>query len=184
VRNLAGGWQLSEIYTYSNGGPFTVTWGSGCPGAAPNAGQCMPSVNPNYSGSPRINGSYGKGPNGFVFGNASNISYVDKNAFTSPADLSSPASATRQYAFGNAPRTRAYNIMNPGNQNINASVRRSFPIYHEMAFVFQADCTNVWNKMVWGSPNAAWSPTTTTFGQVGPPGTAPRDFQMSAHLNF
>ncbi len=194
VRNLAGGWQLSEIYTYSNGGPFTPTWSSGgnCAGAAPNAGQCMPSLNPNYSGSPRINGSYGKGPNGFVFQNASTIQYVDPNAFQAPADISS-TSNSHQYLIGNSPRTRPYNIMNPGNQNINASLRRSFPIYHEMAFVFQADCTNVWNKMVWGGPSGGYSAPTLvngvstpskTFGTIGAPGTAPRDFQLSAHLNF
>jgi hypothetical protein len=186
IRNLAGGWQLSEIYTYSNGGPFTPTWSSGgnCANAAPNAGQCLPSINPNYSGSPRINGSYGKGANGFVFQNASNIQYVDPAAFQAPADISTVPGTTHQYLIGNSPRTRPYNIMNPGNQNINASVRRSFPIYHEMSFVFQADCTNVWNKMVFGSPNAGWSAGSKTFGQVGAPGTAPRDFQFSAHLNF
>ncbi len=186
VRNLAGGWQLSGIYTYSSGGPFTVTWSTGgnCANAAPNAGQCMPSLNPSYSGSPRINGSYGKGPNGFVFGNASSIQYVDPTAFQAPTDIST-ASATHQYLIGNAPRTRAYNIQNPGNQNLNASVRRSIPLHFEhTALVVQADCTNVWNKMVWGSPNAGWSAGSKTFGQVGAPGTAPRDFQISAHLTF
>jgi hypothetical protein len=38
--------------------------------------------------------------------------------------------------------------------------------------------------MVWGSPNAGWSAGSKTFGQVGAPGTAPRDFQISAHLTF
>ena len=186
VRALAGGWQLSEIYTYSNGGPFTPTWSAGgnCANAAPNAGQCMPSLNPNYSGSPRINGSYGKGPGGFVAANASSIQYVDPAAFQAPADLSAVPGNSHQYLIGNAPRTRPFNIMNPGNQNINASLRRSFPIYREMAFVFQADCTNVWNKIVFGSPSAGWSAGSTTFGQVGLPGTAPRDFQLSAHINF
>jgi hypothetical protein len=200
VRNLAGGWQLSEIYTYSNGGPFTPTWSGGCANSAPNAGQCMPSLNPNYSGSPRINGSYGKTANGFIFQQANAaIQYVDPKAFQEPADLTTAIASngtitTHQYLIGNAPRTRSYNIMNPGNQNINASLRRSFPIYHEMSFVFQADCTNLWNKMVFGSPNASWSDTrspvgaitgySTTFGTSGAPGTAPRDFQLSAHLNF
>jgi hypothetical protein len=183
VRQFAGGWQLSGVYQYSNGGPFGVSWGSGCSNAAPNAGQCMPSVNPTYTTSPRVNGSYGKGPNGFVFGNASNIQYLDPNAFQAPADIST-ASATHQYLLGNAPRTRAFNIMNPGNQNINASIRKAIPIYHEMSVTIQADCTNVWNKMVWGSPNASWTPGSKTFGQVGAPGTAPRDFQLAAHLNF
>jgi hypothetical protein len=143
----------------------------------------MPSMNPNFFGSIRQNGSYGKGPNGFVFGNASNIQYLNPAAFTTPTDISG-TSATHQYLIGNAPRTRAYNVMNPGSQNINASIRRSITVWHEMAFVIQADCTNVWNKMQWGSPNASWAPNSTTFGQVSAPGTSPRDWQLSGHFNF
>ncbi len=183
VQALAGGWSLSGIYQYSNGGPMGVSWSGGCSNAAPNAGQCMPSINPNFTGNIRQNGSYGKGPHGFVFGNASSIQYLNPAAFTAPKDISG-TTATHQYLLGNAARTRAYNVMNPGNQNLNASVRRSIPIWHEMSLTVQADCTNVWNKMVWGSPNAAWSAGSTTFGQVGAPGTAPRDFQLSGHFNF
>ena len=67
ARTFASGWQLSGIHTYTSGGPFAVVWNTGgnCANAAPNAGQCMPSLNPSYSGSARINGSYGSGPNGF-----------------------------------------------------------------------------------------------------------------------
>jgi len=183
VRNVAGGWALSTIYSYANGGPMGVTWSGGCTNGSPNAGTCMPSVNPNFFGRIRQNGSYGKGPNGFVFGNANSIQYLNPAAFTTPTDISG-TSATHQYLIGNAARTRAFNVMNPGSQNINASIRRSIPVWHEMAFVIQADCTNVWNKMVWGSPNAGWAPGSTTFGQVGAPGTSPRDWQLSGHFNF
>ena len=52
-RGLLGGWQLSWVYTYSAGTPVVVTWSAGgnCAQAAPNAGQCMPSLNPNFTGS-------------------------------------------------------------------------------------------------------------------------------------
>jgi hypothetical protein len=188
VRALAGGWQLSDIYTYSTGSPFAVTWSAGgnCANAAPNSGQCMPSVNPNYGNkSPRINGSYGKGPGGVTYANANNIKYIDINAFQTPQDISATPGSSHQYLIGNAPRTRAFNIVGPGNQNINASVRRSFAIHENLAFIFQADCTNLWNKMVFGNPVSGWSTSSTsTFGEVGPPSTSPRDFQLSAHLSF
>jgi hypothetical protein len=183
VKGILGGWALSTIYSYSNGGPMGVTWSGGCTNGSPNAGTCMPSLNPTFTSPIRQNGSYGKGPNGFVFANASSIQYLNPAAFTTPTDISG-TTATHQYLIGNAPRTRAYNVMNPGNQNINASIRRSIPVWHEMAFVVQADCTNVWNKMVWGSPNSGWAPNSTTFGQVGAPGTTPRDWQLSGHFNF
>jgi hypothetical protein len=191
VRQLAGGWQLSGIYSYDTGGPFTPTWSSNgnCANAAPNAGQCMPSLTPGFGSQARINGKFGKGPNGYNITNAGTIRYVNPAAFSEPANISS-SSNTAQYLIGNAPRTRAYGITNPANQTFNASIRRSFPIYHEMAFVFQADCQNVLNLMIWGGPSAGWGETASTqtynstFGTVSAPGTLPRDFQLSAHINF
>jgi hypothetical protein len=191
VRNLAGGWQLSAIYSYDTGSPFAVTWSSGgnCANAAPNAGQCMPSLTPGYGSRARINGKYGKGPNGFTACSAGvgcatgAIQYIDPGAFTKPANISANTT-TAQYLIGNAPRTRAYNITGPANQTFNASVRRSFPIYHEMALQIQADCQNVLNLMIWGNPNSGWGPGSTTFGTVGVPSTLPRDFQLSARVSF
>ena len=56
VRSIVGGWQVSGIYTYSNGTPMALTT-TGC--ASPGQGQCMPNINPAYTGNPRINGSFG-----------------------------------------------------------------------------------------------------------------------------
>jgi len=189
VRQLAGGWQVSGVYSYDTGGPLTPTWSSNgnCANAAPNAGQCMPSINPGFGSTARINGKYGKGPNGYVLGNAGTIRYVNPQAFVEPANVST-ASGTAQYLIGNAPRTRPFNIVGPANQTFNASVRRTFPIYHEMAFVFQADIQNVLNLMIWGTPSGGWGQSGTTynstFGTVSAPGTLPRDFQLSGHINF
>jgi hypothetical protein len=143
----------------------------------------MPSVNPAYNGSPRINGKYGSGPGGYTFANASNIKYVDINAFQNPANVST-AAATSQYLIGNAPRTVAYGIRNPANQSNNASIRKSFALPHETSFIFEADINNVLNLMIWGGANASWGNTSTTFGEVGAPGTTPRDWQLAGHVNF
>ena len=188
VRNLAGGWQISAVYTFNSGGPFGVTWGSGgnCANAAPNAGQCMPSLNPSFSGPARINGKYGSGPNGYTFANASNIKYVDINAFSQPANIST-TSATAQYLIGNAPRTAAYGIRSPANQTDNLAVKRSFafPFFHEKAnLIVEADVSNFLNKMIWGGPSSSWGVGSTTFGEVGAPGTQPRDIQLAGHFTF
>lgn len=195
VRNIAGGWSLSGVYQYSSGAPFGVTWSSGgnCANgyATLNAYTCMPSLNPNFTGRVRINGKFGSGPNGYVFSNASNIKYLDVNAFSQPANVSTainPSTGkyiTSQYLIGNAPRTAAYGIRNPGNQTDNLSIRRSFPMSHErMALVIQGDCSNFLNKMIWGGPSAGWGAGSTTFGEVTAPGTAPRDWQLSGHFTF
>jgi hypothetical protein len=186
VRQLAGGWQISGTYTYNSGGPFGVTWSSGgnCANAAPNAGQCMPSLNPSFTGPARINGKYGSGPNGYTFANANNIKYVDINSFSQPANIST-TSATAQYLIGNAPRTAAYGIRSPANQTDNFDIRRSFPFLHEkMSFTFEAVGSNILNLMIWGGPSAGWGTGSTTFGEVGAPGTSPRDWQLAGHLTF
>jgi len=195
VRNIAGGWALSGVYSYSSGAPFGVTWSSGgnCANGYTtlNAYTCMPSLTPGHSSNLRINGKFGSGPNGYVFSNASNIKYLDINGFSQPANVSTainPSTGkyiTSQYLIGNAPRTAAYGIRNPGNQSDNLSIRRSFPMFHErMALVIQGDCSNFLNKMIWGGPSAGWGVGSTTFGEVSAPGTAPRDWQMSGHFTF
>ena len=188
VTQVAGGWTVSGVYQYSSGGPFGVTWSSGgqCANGYTtlNAYTCMPSLTSGYSGSPRINGKFGSGPNGYVFANASNIKYLDINAFSQPANISTTSNSA-QYLIGNAPRTAAYGLRSPGNQTDNLSIRRAFPFLHEkMAFVLQADCSNFLNKMIWGGPGGGWGVGSTTFGEVSAPGTSPRDWQMSGHVTF
>ncbi|MDE3105924.1 MAG: TonB-dependent receptor [Acidobacteriota bacterium] len=186
VRSLAGGWQLSGIYTYASGTPMAITW-SGCNGSTyPGQGQCMPDLNPSFSGSARINGSYGTSPNGTTTCNlgigtgCAAVKYVDANAFSTPANVST--TSTAQYLIGNAPRTRALNLRNPGTQNLDASLRRSFALPESMSFVVQVDVLNAWNKVTFGSPNATWGGS--AFGTISGVSNTPRDFQLAAHFNF
>jgi hypothetical protein len=203
TRELVGGWQLSGTYNYSSGSPVVVTWGQSgnCSGAVPNAGQCQASINPAFTGgSARINGSYGSGANGFTTCNigvgtgCTANNYVTPTAFTQPADIST-ITGTHQYLIGNAPRSAPLNLRNPGTQNFNASIQRAFPIYGDRAtFIFQADCTNVWNKVTFGGPNGSWGQTSaagvtpvtyaSTFGQVTSASGTPRDWQFSGHIVF
>jgi Carboxypeptidase regulatory-like domain len=189
VRVLASGWQLSGIYTYASGTPITVIW-SGCNATNyPGQGQCMPDLSPNSLGrNARINGSYGTGPNGTVASNLGNIKYIDVNAFSTPANIS--AASTQQYLIGNAPRTRPLNLNNPGTQNLDAAVHRSFALPEGMSLMFEADCLNVWNKVTFSPYSTAsggtgiWSATSTTFGQITGIANSPRDWQFAAHFNF
>jgi hypothetical protein len=206
VRWLAGGWQLSEVYNYLAGTPIAVNGGSGSAGQ----GQAMPDLNPGWlSSTARQNGSYGSGPHGFTACNIGigtgchAIQYVNPTAFISAVNNSTapgcvPGSSSNaqgscqaEYLIGNAPRTAPYGLRNPGTQNLNAGLRRSFPLGSESrTFVFEANCFNVWNKVTFSGPSAAWSNASTTFGTIGsvtgggggPSGA--RDWQFAGHLNF
>jgi len=197
MRELVGGWQLSGTYQYASGLPVVTTWSGGCPSAAPNSGACEPDINPAAAaaggGSARIGGSYGTGPLGRIASNlglagGTPIKYVDPNIFKTPTDVSAVPGSTHQYLIGNAPRTRVYNLQNPGSQNLNAALHRSFPIREGISFLFEADCFNVWNKVQIGGPGGGWSATasstTSTFGEVTTISNSPRDWMFAGHVNF
>ena len=122
------------------------------------------------------------------------ISYVNPAAFANPADLST-ATGFHQFLVGNIARSQTDDLRNPGNENFNMSIRRSIALPHETAFVFEADCVDVWNKVAFGGPNTGWGITTgagsqiptyvATFGQVtSAGGSGPRDWQLAGHLTF
>lgn len=185
VRWLAGGWQLSGIYQFSSGTPLQLTW-SGCNGTqCPAQGQNMPDLASGYSGHARINGNYGKGPNGYQFASLGKVQYIDPTAFATPQNVSTVS--TPQYLIGNAPRTAPYSIRNPHFWELDSGVHRAFPLHGEgKEFVFEADCLNTWNNVVFGGPSGTWSSGSTSFGAVTglASNSNPRDWQFAGHINF
>jgi hypothetical protein len=177
VRTIAGGWQFSSIFTYTSGAPLAITY-AGC--TAPLQGQCMPDLNPNFSGSARKNGSWGKG---ITAANFSAIPYIDVNAFSAPNNFVS-TSTTKINQIGDAPRTAPLGLVSPSKYNVDASIRRTFDITPErLKFIFEVDCLNVSNKVTFGGISQAWAPGSSTFGTVGS-ASGNRDFQFAGRLNF
>lgn len=191
VNALAGGWQLSGIYTYSDGTPINVTW-SGCSGSTyPGQGQCMPDIATHFQGAARTNGSYGSGPNGYQYSNLGHVKYLNVNAFAQPEDISPTGSVegstkhVPQYLIGNAPVAAPYNLWNPSSWDLDLGMHRTFPLHWEgTQFVFEADCVNALNHVVFRGPNATWSQGSTSFGTISGIANSPRDWQFAGHINF
>jgi hypothetical protein len=185
MRQLTGGWQLSTIYTYASGTPMAITWNGTTGTTYPGQGQAMPDLNiasPDYnSRNARINGSYGTGSNGTIATNLGTVQYVDTTAFLKPANISA-VSGSPQYLIGNAPRTRPLNLNNPGTQNIDAAIHRSFALREGMSIMIEVDCLNAWNKVTFGSPNATFG--ASAFGTIAGIANTPRDWQFAGHFNF
>lgn len=188
TRELLGGWQLSSIYTYSNGTVAAVTY-AGC--TTPLQGQCMPSINPAFpSSNARIGGNFGTGPAGRTACNLAGftnncsttaVKYFDTNGFVAPT-IVSPAGVANINLIGNAPRTGPLGLKNPGAQNIDMSLARVVSLPREMNLKLEASALNVWNHTIFSAPNAVWG--SATFGQIGGVSNKPRAFQVSAHFNF
>jgi Carboxypeptidase regulatory-like domain len=188
VRTLAGGWTISGIYTYGSGVPIAVV-SQLCNGTNyPGQGQCMPDVVPGATNA-RINGSYGTSPQGTsacnlsIGPNCKAITYIDSTKFKNAANVSPTSSPI--YLIGNAPRTAPLTLRSPGNQDLDAALRRSFNLPKEIAtFVFEVDCINVWNKTTFSAPNSTFG--NAAFGQIGGVSGTPgsRDFQFAGHINF
>ncbi|HZQ43574.1 MAG TPA: carboxypeptidase regulatory-like domain-containing protein [Acidobacteriaceae bacterium] len=204
VRNIAGGWELSGIYTYSSGKPLLVT-GTGC--NAPAQGTCMPDLAPGRDlGSARINGDYGS--SGVTYANFSQKNYLDTSAFSAlnvfPVGGTIPCASLGDTSFdakygkgvcgnaitkiGTAPRSSSY-LRQPSRYNVDASLQRSFPISKErVKFVFRADCFNVLNNVTFSMAQ------TQTISVVNPSATSsfgrltgyssPRRFQFSGRIVF
>jgi hypothetical protein len=188
VRSLAGGWTISGIYTYGSGTPLAIISSLCSSTNFPLQGQCMPDVTPGAKNA-RINGSYGTSPNGTSACNlgigpgCTAIPYVDSKQFKNASNVSAVSSPI--YLIGNAPRTAPLTLRGPGNQNLDAALRRSFNLPKDIGtFVFEVDCINVWNKVTFSNPAQTFG--NTNFGQIssvsGSPGS--RDFQFAGHFNF
>ena len=185
MRSIFGGWSASGIFSYVAGTPLLIT-ASGC--TAPSQGTCMPDLVPGMKTKVRQNGSWGKGVTG---ANLAAVKYLNSAAFTLPNTFPLPAGASSKAVpitkIGDAPRTELakYGLRNPSAYNLNASVRRSFNLTKErVKFIFQADCTNVTNKVTFGGINATWSASSSsTFGEVTS-ANGNRDFQFSGRITF
>jgi hypothetical protein len=146
----------------------------------------MPDVNPNFSGSARINKNWGKGITAAKLGASpaqGGIQYIDSNAFSVPNNFGTTAPGqTAITKIGDAPRTAPYHLWNPSTYRLDASLRRTFNVTPErVKFVFEVDCLNVPNKVTFGNISTAWG--SSNFGTVGS-ASGNRDFQLAGRLNF
>jgi hypothetical protein len=200
VRTVLGGWETSGIFQYYSGVPLAVT--ASC-AATQNVGQgtCMPDVNPNFLGSPRINGGWGKGVTAATLGTVhyltGGLNGVVGGGFgsTSPTNLipctgsSGPFCDSGAYTIGDAPRVAPYGLRGPGVYRLTMAVRRTFYITERLNFIFGVDCQNVTNTVTFGNnaennqiPVAVDTPS--TFGTVGFASADSRAFQFSGRLTF
>ena len=162
---LLSGWEISGITQFQSGRPIGPILAA-C--NLPNAGTCYADFNPSFTGRVRINGAWGDGD---VRG-ANPPSYIDKNAFVSPA----------AYTYGNTPRTLAFDLRAPNFYNQDLSLRRIFTLRKDLRFSVGVDAFNVFNNVIFGGINL--NITSAAFGRVSSQANTPRVLQLKARLEF
>ncbi|MGC2299890.1 MAG: TonB-dependent receptor [Acidobacteriaceae bacterium] len=185
LRSLDSGWTFSSIFSYYSGLPLALTETTSANSCAnlPDQGTCMPSYNPGFSGSARQNGGWGHGA---TSANLATISYVNSGAFLSTTQLENYG-----YLIGNVARTGPDNLRAPSVYNLDASLRRAFPLFKESwKLLFEADCFNVTNHVQFGSgsTNGAASIGQTVgssnFGVPAGQANNTRAWQFSGRISF
>ncbi|ADW71122.1 TonB-dependent receptor [Granulicella tundricola] len=167
VRAIIGGWKVSYIYTKISGAPLSIT-GTSCQ----TPGSCYPSFNPAFSGSPRIGGGYG---HGLTATTASTVKFLDATAF-----IATPGN--NGYNFGNVQRSAPLNLYNLGNANLDAGLKREFPLFERFKLTMQADVINVTNHTQFGGLGTALA--SGAFGTFSKQNNGSRDIQLAARINF
>lgn len=199
VRQVADGWSMSTIFTYSDGVPLAIIASSCTSAFQPTAGTCMPDINPSFTRkSIHQNGNWGKGINALTLGkapSAGGISYL--NGYISSATEAAPGTALAtcsattgpfcnpgQFMIGDAPRTAAFGARNPSTYNLNLGMQKTIDLVSDrVKFIFRADCTNVTNHVTFSGIGV--NVDNASFGTVGSAASqASRDFQFSGRLNF
>ena len=180
VRNIVGGWRISDIFTYDAGNPLAIT-SSTCSNLV-GQGTCMPAYNTGANtlypstNSARQNGGWGHGAtrNGIsgTVNAATELSatqYINPAAFVQTGTLVNTGTCTAGTAactgevLGDAARTAPYGLRGPGNYNIDGDLRRTFDLWKDgrVKFVFEASVFNAVNHVWFGSTAA------TADGSIG-----------------
>ena len=175
VGGIVGNWQLAGIFTANTGGPISV--GGVCTGGGIIDASCYP----NYVSGVSAKISGGK-PTTTAAAKATK--YINAAAFVNPA----------AYTYGNAARTAPGGLFAPTTTNIDANVRREFPLWESVRLSVQADAFNLLNKPYFAAPNSTFSTNAASstpsvaaadpFGTYTAQGNMPRKLQFSARITF
>jgi hypothetical protein len=205
VRWVAGGWELSGISQYSSGLPLAIVGTAASVAQNFGQGQVMMDKNPNFHGSPRINGGWGHGMTASLLGTTPYITgylsstgaglgaatYNTSNTGTSTTTCASsvgPFCNTQNNTIGDSDRVAPYGLRAQSNFRLTMSVNRTFDITNRYKFVFRVDCNNVTNHVTFGNNfqnnQIGVNPTAATFGEVIGASNDSRSFQFQGRIKF
>lgn len=161
IGKLVGGWEASWILSYRSGRPISITGGPALPIFALGANR--PNVVP---GVPTLASYSGR------FDPAKDL-YLNSAAWSQPCN----------FCLGNAPRTEPSTRTFPF-LNENIALIKTTKITESTSLTFQAGFFNIFNRVVFGSPNANINAVNVGFGTIASQSNSPRQIQFGLALAF
>jgi hypothetical protein len=206
VRWVAGGWELSGVYQDASGLPLPVVGSAASVAQNFGQGQVMMDYNPNFHGSPRINGKWGSASTavnlgtlpyiqGYISSTTAGVGTDTVATTTNTGSVSGPCAAsvgpfcnTQPSTIGDTARVAPYGLRGPDIYRLTGSLNRTFDITERVKFVFRVNCLNVTNHVTFGNlvgnQEIVVNPTSATFGTVNQASNDSRAFQFEGRLKF
>jgi hypothetical protein len=160
ANEFLGGWQISQIYNFQTGVPFSVTTGADIAGIGTGGGAQFYST---------ADGVSLKGAGKFSTGTSDQNFWFNPAAFVAPANNSFTPQHNR-------------NILRaPGVMNFNAGLQKRFATFEQQYFTFRFEAFDFPNHPNLSAPDV--NPTSSTFGRVTSK-TGQRSMQASLRYTF
>ena len=173
---LLGGWQLSGNTEFQSGTPCGIGTGNDFAGVGEVGSFGCGSEGEFYAmtGTPKLLKQF----SGYA-GQQANKWFTTTNADGSPIFTPPPANT---FVHQQGVRDSVYQ---PGFQNWNLNLRKTFAINERNGFEFKADAYNFVNHPNWSMTSSNLNPTSGTFGQVNTKSTSnPRQLQVGLTYSF
>lgn len=167
---LVGGWQTNGAYTWQRGTPLSIIGMNrmNIGNAIMRAGR-RPGVDPHLDiGVAQDNIRAGR-----VWFNTA--AFFDPNEYPIGQDFSS------QYVLGDVSRTLG-SVRRDNYRNLDFSLFKSFIISEPMRFQLRLEAFNVFNTVVFGTPETSVS--STQFGHITSQANTPRKIQVAMRIHF
>jgi hypothetical protein len=210
-RAILGGFKFSGVFQAYSGSPLAITETT-CQTNPAQSSTCPAIMNPNFSGKARQGGKWGKGVSsnpqdankynavsfitpstGYI---QSSVQHDVSGPFINPTPPTTPTTTPAtpayssllslyDYKFSDAPRTAPYNLVGPGNYQLDLAVVRSFPLHfmESAKLNFRAEMYNVTNHTLFAVASTAVG--NPNFGQVTQNASATRKAaQFTARIEF
>ena len=144
-----GGWQLTQVYQFQTGAPFSIATTQDIAGVGPGSGPQLLQITP---------GATLKGNGQFSNSNTDSNQWFSVKNGDGTAIFTTPTPGTF------TPQKNRNILRAPGQEYFNASLQKRFPTFEHQSLNFRFDAFDFPNHPNWNAPDTTY--TDATFGKI------------------